>query len=279
MRLINLTIAALIISLSSCNKPGKDNTYGSQGDTTCCVGEMAFITDFDSTRPFNVNVYSNLQDYLDRKNPIQEHIGLKHNSSVSVKTERNARLYYEVYSDDYKTTNWALFGSSTFSMDVTANNTFVFMSPSTVASYHRILLPNNSTGSTWTMVGAVDKYGNDISVIFQEYEKHRWITLNRNQKATYKYLSPAGDTITEYYLFTIHTEAWHKITNSFSVELLDISIPGGIESNFRDKAAELHLVGPYSSVHLYTPGTTVPETDSLLFSRGTDEHRFIFRRM
>ena len=280
MRRYNLIILSIIIlSLFSCKKTIRV-------DEDICEALVTIMAWDDTSKPFNVKVFSNLQDYLNKENPIDEYENVKSGTVIKVKTRRNARIYFDVNSDDFRSTNWAQYHS--FYVNVPANVTSEWITIATNASYRRMLLPNNTTQSKWIMVGYLDKYGNDILHTIPAYMQYRSLIINRNQNATYRYLVSPGDTVSEEYLFTVNNEHWAGINNSFSMAFYDTSMLDAIGNNVKDPDGQMYFAeGPVSQKHPYyagffnppTPPILLPETDSLFFINSVlDSARMIFKR-
>lgn len=278
MKLKNLIILSTSLFLFSCQKPVKDPDI--------CEAQVRIHAWHDSTTLFDVKVYDNRENYYAQQNPVDEYKGVKSGDVIKTTTRRNTRLYYDVYSDDFSTTNWALHHVNY--VNVTANTTSDFLTIATNASYKRMLLPDNTTQSRWIMVGYLDKYGNNIYHTIPDYMKHRSLVINRNRKATYRYLTSPRDTVSEDFVFVVFNEHWKGITNSFSMTFYDTGMVGETYSLNGTQGKMYFADGPISDKHPYyanynqphTPAMLIPETDVLLFiNEERDSAGILFKRL
>lgn len=179
MKLPVIRSLIVFLVLAGCVKPAGEPEVSTEKKTYIVRSNLGESLQQSLT----VQLYLTREDYYNNSNIVKTLVIPAGADSLEVELDSNTTYFYDAYTDDYSSSNWATWPVPTksFKTDPRAVKYTISNPPN---AHRAILLPDNRSESKWVAVGSFTKAGNTWDTM-SAAERNKNIVLNRNQVAIY----------------------------------------------------------------------------------------------
>lgn len=272
MRLPVTLPIALLWLLSGCVKPTADADVAPVPKDTKTYFKLAFGRQ-DRTKALTVNLYLNKDDYRNDRNIVKTFVFPGESDSLEVKLDNDITYYYDMYSEDGTTTNWALWPYSNNFFKTNSHAREYLIGGNANEIHRNLLLPDNMQ-SKWVAVGSFTKAGNSWDTM-SAAGRNKSIVFMKSQTAIYK----DGANTRE---FRFGVSGNNIAKNAIAIKLYDTEDLDFIDPQYHKPymtcngpiSPQYNALSPYSQ----NSNVVLPVTDTLYLTSNAFKHTFILVR-